>query len=148
MKTFHVAAGILRDTSGRVLITERLCDGPFNGLWEFPGGKIAAGEHPTDALKRELAEELGIDITSSQPFMAVHHEYPDRSVHLEFFLVTAWHGDPTGLEGQGVRWLPASELDPAVLLPADTPVIDALQEILEPSAGKLVEGSKAQLREP
>ncbi|MDH3750479.1 MAG: NUDIX domain-containing protein, partial [Gammaproteobacteria bacterium] len=69
MKHFHVAAGILRDTSGRVLITERICDGRFNGLWEFPGGKIVAGESPLDALRRELAEELGIEVTSSLPFM-------------------------------------------------------------------------------
>ena len=61
MKHFDVAAGILCDATGRVLITERLGDGPFHGLWEFPGGKIAPGESAYDALHRELAEELGID---------------------------------------------------------------------------------------
>ena len=59
MKHFHVAAGILRDAVGQVLITERLCDGPFEGLWEFPGGKIHAGETSSAALRRELAE-LGL----------------------------------------------------------------------------------------
>jgi len=126
MKHFHVAAGILRDAAGRVLITERLCDGPFDGLWEFPGGKIGADETPSNALRRELAEELGIEVTVSQPYMALHHEYPDRTVDLEFFLVTAWQGEPLGLEGQGVRWVLPAELDPAELLPADTPVVDAL----------------------
>jgi 8-oxo-dGTP diphosphatase len=116
---FHVAAGILRDTAGRVLISERLCVGPFNGLWEFPGGKIGAGESAADALRRELAEELGVTVTAAQPFMELHHEYPDRTVHLEFFLVT--------LEGQGIRWLSVSELDAGVLLPADAPVIEALR---------------------
>ena len=126
MKHFHVAAGILRDAAGRVLITERLCDGPFDGLWEFPGGKIGADETPSNALRRELAEELGIEVTVSQPYMALHHEYPDRTVDLEFFLVTAWQGEPLGLEGQGVRWVLPAELDPAELLPADAPVVDAL----------------------
>ena len=126
MDHFHVAAGILRDAAGRILITERLCDGPFNGLWEFPGGKIGAEECPVDALRRELAEELGIEVTASQPYLNLHHEYPDRSVDLEFFLVTAWTGEPSGLEGQGVRWVAPTELDPNVLLPADAPVIDRL----------------------
>lgn len=126
MLHLHVAAGILRDSLGRFLITERLCDGPFNGLWEFPGGKIVAGESPRDALFRELAEELGIEIRSSRPFMGLHHEYPDRTVDLEFFLVTDWRGEPSGLEGQQIRWVAPGELDTQQLLPADAPVIEAL----------------------
>ena len=126
MKQLHVAAGILRDRSGRVLIAERKNEGPFNGLWEFPGGKIAAGEDPADALRRELAEELGIDIEEFRPFMALHHDYPDRSVDLEFFLVTAWHGEPAGLEGQLIRWVQTSGLDAGQMLPADAPVVKAL----------------------
>jgi len=124
---FHVAAGILRDPAGRILIAERLCDGPFDGLWEFPGGKIGTRETPCAALVRELAEELGIEVTCSQPFMQLQHEYPDRTVDLEFFLVTGWRGTPAGLEGQGVRWVAPAALDPAVLLPADAPVVEALR---------------------
>lgn len=127
MKHFHVAAGILRDSAGRILITERRCDGPFDGLWEFPGGKVDAGESPAEALHRELAEELGIKIIASQPYMDLHHEYPDRSVDLEFFLVTGWQGEPRGLESQGLRWVSASELKPDELLPADAPVLRELQ---------------------
>jgi len=127
---FHVAAGILRDTAGRVLISERLCDGPFNGLWEFPGGKIGAGESAVDALHRELAKELGVTVTAAQPFIQLHHEYPDRTVDLEFFLVTGWQGKPAGLEGQGIRWLALNEVQPGELLPADAPVIEALQQML------------------
>ena len=126
MNQFHVAAGILRDADGRVLVSERLCDGPFNGLWEFPGGKIADGEAPIDALRRELVEELGIEVAEASPYMALHHEYPDRIVDLEFFLVTAWQGEPAGLEGQGLRWLLPSELRSDELLPADAPVIEKL----------------------
>ena len=129
MKHLHVAAGILRDASGRVLITERRCDGPYNGLWEFPGGKIDAGEDPTTALARELAEEIGITITASRPFQDLYFRYPDRTVDLEFFLVTSWRGDPIGLEGQRLRWLLPSELDKDELLPADKPVIEALRKL-------------------
>ena len=127
MNQLHVAAGILRDSSGRILITERLCDGPFDGLWEFPGGKITDGESSAQALIRELAEELGIEVATSQPFMELHHEYPDRIVDIEFFLVTSWSGTPAGLEGQGLRWLRPSDLNPDILLPADVPVLEALQ---------------------
>jgi 8-oxo-dGTP diphosphatase len=126
MNHFHVAAGILRDAEGRILITERLCDGPFNGLWEFPGGKISDEESSSEALRRELAEELGIEVIASQPYLNLHHEYPDRIVDLEFFLVTGWKGQPTGLEGQGVRWVVPNDLDSAELLPADAPVIERL----------------------
>lgn len=127
MKRFHVAAGILRDRAGRVLITERLCDGPFDGLWEFPGGKVSTTESPAAALRRELAEELGIEVTQATPFMNLHHEYPDRVVDLEFFIVTAWNGEPAGQEGQGLRWVLADQLDAAELLPADAPVVIKLQ---------------------
>jgi len=126
MNHYYVAAGILRDAAGRILITERLCDGPFKGLWEFPGGKIGDDESPVEALRRELAEELGIAVTASQPYLNLHHKYPDRSVDLEFFLVTEWDGEPQGLESQGLRWLMPSELDPDELLPADAPIVDAL----------------------
>jgi 8-oxo-dGTP diphosphatase len=147
MNHFHVAAGILRDADGRVLISERLCDGPFNGLWEFPGGKIADGESAVEALRRELVEELGVDVTAAEPYLTLHHEYPDRAVSLEFFLVTDWCGEPRGLEGQALRWLHPSDLDQDVLLPADAPVVDALRA--ERGRGREVfEGSKAQLREP
>jgi 8-oxo-dGTP diphosphatase len=127
MNHFHVAAGILRDADGRILITERVAGGPFHGMWEFPGGKIGDSETAVDALSRELAEELGITVTDAEPFMQLHHEYPDRIVDLEFFLVSGWDGEPAGLEGQGLRWLAASDLDPEVLLPADAPVLERLQ---------------------
>jgi 8-oxo-dGTP diphosphatase len=126
MKYLHVAAGILKDAAGRVLLTERLCDGPFDGLWEFPGGKIVDGETATAALRRELYEELGIEIDASLPFMALRHEYPDRAVELEFFLVDAWRGTPTGLEGQRLRWVHIAELNTSELLPADAPVVSRL----------------------
>jgi len=128
MNHFNVAAGILCDTAGRVLIAERIGGGVFDGLWEFPGGKIAAGETSAQALSRELAEELGIEVTICAPFMNLRHEYDDRVVTIEFFIVSAWNSDPVGREGQALRWVPKESLDAAELLPADVPVVDALQQ--------------------
>ena len=85
MRYLSVAAGILRNPAGEVLIAERLCEGPFNGLWEFPGGKIDAAESAVEALRRELREELGIEVTVAEPFMSLSHEYPDRKVDLRVF---------------------------------------------------------------
>jgi 8-oxo-dGTP diphosphatase len=127
MNHFDVAAGILCDQRGRILIAERLGDGPFHGLWEFPGGKIAPGETAERALSRELAEELGIEVTESSSFMNLRHEYDDRVVSIEFFLVSAWNSDPIGREGQELRWVPSEFLDADELLPADMPVVAALQ---------------------
>jgi 8-oxo-dGTP diphosphatase len=122
-----VAAGILRDDAGRILIAERRCDGPFNGLWEFPGGKIVDGETASDALHRELAEELGIEVTACSTFMNLCHEYDDRVVTIEFFMVHDWLSEPVGREGQALRWVPQDELDSSELLPADVPVVEAIR---------------------
>jgi 8-oxo-dGTP diphosphatase len=127
MNHFDVAAGILCDADGRVLIAERLGDGPFHGLWEFPGGKIASHETPLEALSRELAEELGIEVTACASFMNLRHEYDDRVVTIEFFIVSDWNSEPVGREGQALRWVPRNRLDADELLPADVPVIEALR---------------------
>ena len=129
MNHFDVAAGILCDNADRVLITERLCTGPFNGLWEFPGGKISAGETAQEALVRELAEEIDIEVTQCSSFMHLRHAYDDRIVTIEFFLVSDWNRDPIGREGQALRWVVKDALDAAELLPADVPVIEALKKI-------------------
>ncbi len=127
MQHFHVAAGILHNTGGQVLITERIEAGPYCDLWEFPGGKIHAGESALGALKRELLEEIGIEATAIEPFMNLTHEYPGRSVELEFFDITEWSGEPAGLEGQQIRWVDVADLRADDLLPADAPVVVALQ---------------------
>ena len=129
MNHFDVAAGILCDASGRILIAERLGGGPFHGLWEVPGGKIVAGETAPEALSRELAEELGIEVTVCSSFMNLHHEYDDRIVTIEFFLVSEWNCEPVGREGQELRWVPTELLDADELLPADMAVVAALQQL-------------------
>lgn len=121
----HVAAGILIE-GHRILVAERVGGGPFQGLWEFPGGKIEADESASAALCRELSEELSIDVAAFESFMTLEHRYTDRHVHLEFFLVTQWTGEIRSLEGQDLRWVDRAELQEIELLPADRPVVEAL----------------------
>jgi 8-oxo-dGTP diphosphatase len=128
MNHFNVAAGILCDAEGRILISERLGGGPFQGLWEFPGGKIGEDETPAEALSRELAEELGIEVIRCASFMNLRHEYDDRVVTIQFFIVSDWVSEPVGREGQALRWVPREQLDADELLPADVPVVEALQK--------------------
>jgi 8-oxo-dGTP diphosphatase len=111
------------------LITERVDDGPFHGLWEFPGGKIGAEETPEAALARELGEEIGVQPLVSEHFMSLQHDYPDRLVSIDFFLVTDWKNEPTGLEGQELKWVSADALDAENLLPADLPVVEGLKRM-------------------
>ena len=111
-----------------MLIAERVGGGPFQGLWEFPGGKIGAHESAAEALSRELAEELGIEVTTCASFMNLRHEYDDRTVTIEFFIVSDWVSEPVGREGQALRWVPRERLDAEELLPADVPVVEALQQ--------------------
>ncbi len=122
-----VAAGILRDENGRILLAERRDDASFPGLWEFPGGKIGVSESVEAALGRELREELGIEISNFEHLLNIDHDYDDRRVRLYFYTVTAWRGEVRGVLGQHLRWVPLHELDAKELLPADAAVIDALQ---------------------
>lgn len=133
MKRLQVAAGILRDRRGRVLLARRHRHDALHGLWEFPGGKVGAGETAVDALRRELAEELGIRVRTERPFMTLSHDYPDRHVDLEFFIVSDWLGDPEGLEGQRLRWLMPAEFGDIEILPADKPVVEKLRRLCERS---------------
>ena len=124
-----MVAGILQDADGRVLIADRTRSQSLRDYWEFPGGKINAGESPEAALRRELAEELGIEIAAATQFHRLEHDYSHMSVAIEFFLVPAWKGTPGGREGQRIRWVDRASLDPELLLPADAPVVDALQKL-------------------
>ena len=123
----HVVAGALLDADARVLIAERPRGRHLAGGWEFPGGKLAPQETPIEGLARELSEELGIALGSARPLIRVRYDYPDRSILLDVWLVTAYAGVPEGLEGQRLRWCGAEELPAADLLPADRPVVAALR---------------------
>ena len=123
----HVVAGALFDADGRVLIAQRPDGKHMAGGWEFPGGKLEAGEQPLAGLKRELREELGVETLAAQPLIAYEHEYPTRRVLLDLWLVTAFTGEPASIEGQPLKWVSLSELDTVGLLEADRPMIAALR---------------------
>jgi len=123
----HVAAAVLRDATGRVLLSRRPDHLHQGGLWEFPGGKVEAGETAVQGLARELWEELGIHVGRCRPFICVDHAYPELSVRLDVHEVLEWTGDPQPLEGQQLRWADPVTLDPATFPAADVPVLTALQ---------------------
>lgn len=122
----HVVAGVLSDADGRVLIAQRRSGTHLAGAWEFPGGKVRPGESAALALSRELREELGIEVEHAVALITLTHDYPDRTVLLEFSRVEAWRGEPRGLEGQQLRWEMPERLVAAGLLPADEPVASIL----------------------
>jgi 8-oxo-dGTP diphosphatase len=122
----HVTAGVLRDSLGRVLIAQRLPGTHLAGCWEFPGGKLRPGEEAYSALRRELREELGIEVIAARPFVRFSHEYPDRMVLLDVWWITEFSGEPSGMEGQPVRWESVERLMHMGLLAADRPIVDAL----------------------
>ncbi len=123
-----VVAAALYDRDGRVLIAERPAGKHMAGRWEFPGGKVNAGETEAHALTRELREELGIEVTSSRPFMRLAHSYDDRDVELSMWIVEHYTGAPQSLDGQRLKWVQPARLFDEDILEADRPFVEALRE--------------------
>ncbi len=121
----HVAVGLLLDRD-RVFLTRRAADAHQGGKWEFPGGKLDDNEPVETALRRELREELGIDVRAAQPWMQVRHRYPDREVLLDVWRITVWNGVPHGREGQEARWVSVRELSELDFPAADLPILRRL----------------------
>jgi len=121
----HVAVGLLLDRD-QVFITRRAANAHQGGKWEFPGGKLDDNEPVETALKRELHEELGIEVRAAQPWMQVRHRYPDREVLLDVWRITAWDGTPHGREGQEARWASVRELPKLDFPEADLPILRRL----------------------
>lgn len=119
-----VAVGVIRRASGEILIAKRAEHLHQGGLWEFPGGKVEADETVSDALVRELYEELGIQVISASPFMVIEHQYSDKRVKLDVWLVTEFEGNALGREQQPIEWV-----NPQQLIQFDFP--DANKPILE-----------------
>lgn len=123
----EVAAGILTDVQGRVLLMQRLPGKHLAGLWEFPGGKVEPGETIAQALARELDEELGVEILDSTSLISIPWHYPEKSVRLHALRVTAWNGEPRAREGHPLRWTSLRDMDAAEMPAADAPILAALR---------------------
>lgn len=123
----HVMAGVLRDPAGRVLLAQRPPGKHLAGLWEFPGGKLEADETPQAGLVRELREELGIEAGRGEPLIRVPWRYGERGLLLDAWQVADWQGTPSSLEGQALQWCAPTEIDPALLAPADRAILQALR---------------------
>jgi len=127
--TLVVAAAIF-DAAGNVLIAERPPGKHMAGRWEFPGGKVAAGESEEAALARELEEELGIAVIRARPMMRLTHRYPDRDVELSMWVVEGYRGEPRALDGQRLKWVERAQLGREDILEADRPFVAALVQWL------------------
>jgi len=138
----HVAVAAIVNAGHEVLVSRRPDHVHQGGLWEFPGGKVEAGESVQDALDRELLEELGITISRQRPLIRIPHRYPDKAVVLDVWLVDAFEGVPYGREGQPLEWVAVEALSRRSFPAANAPIIAALElptEYLitpEPDAGE------------
>ncbi len=127
MKQVHVAVGVILRGQD-VFICKRPETTHQGGKWEFPGGKVDSGETLSQALTRELAEEIGIQVTAHHPLMLIEHDYGDKHVKLDVHVVTHFDGEPFGKEGQANRWCPIADLNPPNFPDANVVIIDKLKE--------------------
>jgi len=126
----RVVAAVLVDRQGQVLIAQRPPGKWQAGRWEFPGGKLEPGETEAAAVRRELAEELGIRVDAAERLADITHDYPDRRVAIGLWLVLRHEGEPVGLDGQALRWVAPDSLETCDLLEADLPMLPALRAAL------------------
>ena len=124
-----VVAAALYDAAGRVLIAQRPPGKHMAGRWEFPGGKVDAGEGERAALARELREELGVELVAARPFMRLTHAYEERDVELSLWMVEQFSGEPRSLDAQALKWVAPAELGSEDILEADRPFIEALRAL-------------------
>jgi 8-oxo-dGTP diphosphatase len=127
-----VAACALIDADRRVLLAQRPAGKPMAGLWEFPGGKVEAGERPEETLIRELHEELGITVKEAclAPLTFASHAYDDFTLLMPLWVCRRWDGTPRGREGQALKWVAPVRLRDYPMPPADEPLIPALMELV------------------
>ena len=127
-----VSAVALVDIDGRILLAQRPAHKSMGGLWEFPGGKIEAGESPETALIRELQEELDINTSESclAPLSFASHAYDDFHLLMMLFVCRRWHGQPRPVEGGTLKWVRPNQLRDYPMPPADIPLIPVLGDLL------------------
>jgi 8-oxo-dGTP diphosphatase len=126
-----VAAAVLLDGEGRVLLAQRPQGKTLSGLWEFPGGKIEAGERPEAALTRELHEELGIVVAAGNliPTGFASHAYDDFHLLMPLWRTHVWQGEPEAREGQDLAWVHVEALGDYPMPPADIPLVSTLKTL-------------------
>lgn len=127
VRMVDVVAAVIERPDGSFLLAQRPAGKVYEGYWEFPGGKVEAGEQFSDALARELDEELGIRVQRAFPWITRVHTYPHATVNLHFLRVTRWEGEPHPREGQSLSWQYHSSLGVSPMLPANAPVLKALR---------------------
>ncbi len=132
MKVVLVSAVSLVDRDGRVLLAQRPEGKSMAGLWEFPGGKVEAGETPEHALIRELQEELGVDTWASclSPLTFASHSYDDFHLLMPLFICRKWEGIPAPKEGQSLKWVRPKDMRDYPMPAADVPLIPILRDLL------------------
>ena len=130
--TLTVVAAALVDGAGRVLLQQRAPGRAMAGLWEFPGGKVEAGERPEAALARELEEELGIrvDLASLAPAAFASADNAGRRMLLLLYLCREWRGEPRALDAAALQWLRPAEMRALPMPPADEPLIPLLEKLI------------------
>ena len=128
-KTIRVVAAIITDGE-RILATQRGY-GAFKGMWEFPGGKIEPGEEPGQALRREIMEELQLEIDIQRFVSTVDYEYPDFMLNMDCYLCKIAGGNMTLTEHQAAKWLVPDELTSVEWLPADVELVEQLRQIMK-----------------
>lgn len=121
-----VAAAVLLRADGTFLLAQRPPGKAYAGYWEFPGGKVEAGETPAEALSREICEELNVRISCAYPWLTQTFSYPHARVQLHFYRVLAWDGEPQAQEGQVLSWESTKALSVSPLLPANGPILRGL----------------------
>lgn len=126
-KIIEVSAAVLQKTDGIFLLAQRPPGKIWAGYWEFPGGKLEAGESAHDALVRELREELGIEVQTAYPWLTRIFTYPHATVRLRFFRVTEWSGEMHPHEGQQFKWQMPGEVNVSPVLPANVSILRALE---------------------
>lgn len=129
----HAVVGIIQ-RDNKLLVAERPRGKSYSGYWEFPGGKIEANETSLAAIKRELHEELGIEVDSAKLWHEYTHTYPDKTVFLQLWLIDTFHGEPMSKENQALRWVSWDELQTLHLLEGIVVVLDKIKTLYSETA--------------